>query len=369
MTHQKPYTWVAMLAIEFALTPSRVNSISLHHGGWIYRHDRRDYDLNSCWLMKPRYNCMGDTRRPLAAEWWYVPDLTAPENTWRDLLIANTDTDVNDHAEHTGLRGAIRACERYQQQESKPAKAPINGKRMINLLFAGDSHLRQMFEAMACRWRDFVTGGTLVTGPLDRPAMSNRVLGKRGKMKRFLNRSDTILSPIEQIQRPDNAPNAMNPPCHYSLDSSSYYKGGQFPPKQEPAEEMCTDDLARIEYLDTLRIYYIFRSYAYEGELETVLRDYLGVDPQDIDIVVHNENQNLDIKWSSTNRSPHFLDFSDVRGILQKQLQRDAGTAYGATNAKMEDDGHPCLPGIPDDEIDVLFVALLTESEIITTAR
>lgn len=348
-------------------------AISLRHGGWFHRHDRDDYNLSSCWLMKPRYNCMGDVRRPLPSEWWHVPDTSEPDNTWRKLLVAH-NTAADDIAERSGLRGAIRACERYcqcQQNDGHVTKAnvPGPGKRMINLLLAGDSHLRQAYEAMACRWRDFVTGGSLITGPLDRPAMSNRVLGKRWQPKRTLNRSDTILTPIEKIKRPSYTQNPMNPPCHYNLESASYYKGGRFPPMQEPAEEICMDDLATIEFLNTLRITYVFRSYAYEGDLEAIFREYLDIDPQHIDIVVHNADQNLDIKWSSTEKKPHFLDFSKVHGVLEYQMTRDASSKYGATNAKYQDDLHSCLPGIPDDEVDILFVALLTESAITDAAR
>ena len=39
-------------------------------------------------------------------------------------------------------------------------------------------------------------------------------------------------------------------------------------------------------------------------------------------------------------------------------MKRDVGHAYGATNAVLRDDNHPCLPGIPDDEVDLLFSAL-----------
>ena len=39
-------------------------------------------------------------------------------------------------------------------------------------------------------------------------------------------------------------------------------------------------------------------------------------------------------------------------------MKRDVGHAYGATNAVLRDDNHPCLPGIPDDEVDILFSAL-----------
>ena len=49
--------------------------------------------------------------------------------------------------------------------------------------------------------------------------------------------------------------------------------------------------------------------------------------------------------------------FSILDGLGIKLL-RDAGSQYGATNARTTDDDHACLPGLPDDEVDVLFAAV-----------
>ena len=43
-------------------------------------------------------------------------------------------------------------------------------------------------------------------------------------------------------------------------------------------------------------------------------------------------------------------------------MRRDIGHLYGATNGVKINDGHPCMPGIPDDEVDILFSTLLTKS-------
>ena len=57
-------------------------------------------------------------------------------------------------------------------------------------------------------------------------------------------------------------------------------------------------------------------------------------------------------------RNATWVDFDMVRATLKAELRRDAGTAYGATNAGTRDDHHPCLPGPPDEEADLLFAAL-----------
>ena len=46
-------------------------------------------------------------------------------------------------------------------------------------------------------------------------------------------------------------------------------------------------------------------------------------------------------------------------------MTRDLGRLFGATNGKFTDNGHPCLPGLPDDEVDVLFATLATVSRSI----
>ena len=64
--------------------------------------------------------------------------------------------------------------------------------------------------------------------------------------------------------------------------------------------------------------------------------------------------------------APLALDFDPVRETLKAQLlvamRRRAppgeAVSVGSFNARLHDDPHPCMPGIPDDEVDLMFAAL-----------
>ena len=58
--------------------------------------------------------------------------------------------------------------------------------------------------------------------------------------------------------------------------------------------------------------------------------------------------------------APLLLDLDGVRGALMAQLRGAMGgnATIGATNARYVNDPHPCMPGLPDDEADVMFAAL-----------
>ena len=63
----------------------------------------------------------------------------------------------------------------------------------------------------------------------------------------------------------------------------------------------------------------------------------------------------------SVDRKKQLIDFGPVRTNLGAQLERDAGDSYGVTNAKFQDNSlHNCMPGLPDDEVDILFTAIGT---------
>ena len=101
----------------------------------------------------------------------------------------------------------------------------------------------------------------------------------------------------------------------------------------------------------------------------------LGIDSlDDVDVLVCNERCGLKGAYHRAfvkrfrehdlacvrrgGKRRHFIDFGRVRATMRKQLLRDSGSQYGATNAQTTADDHACLPGLPDDEVDLLFVAI-----------
>lgn len=194
-------------------------------------------------------------------------------------------------------------------------------------------------------------------------------------------------------------------PCHGD-DPEKWYKNASV------GGGDCGDHLARVEFGDALHAFFVFRPWAYSVPLAGLLETKLGLELAEIDALVCNEHCGLAAPRPRENQSaprlrgdalsslveilakfgpgptpavaqapgdrPHrprqrfrrevdaacpakkvaFVDFGRVRATLQKHMLRDAGRLYGATNARYVDDGHPCLPGLPDDEVDYLFAVL-----------
>lgn len=156
-------------------------------------------------------------------------------------------------------------------------------------------------------------------------------------------------------------------PCHGD-DPDKWYKNASV------GGGDCGDHLARVEFGEALHAFFVFRPWAYSVPLAEVLETKLGLRLSELDALVCNEHCGL----AAPGEKPHrprqqfrravdaacpgkktaFVDFGRVRATLQKHMLRDAGRLYGATNARYADDGHPCLPGLPDDEVDHLFAVL-----------
>ena len=249
----------------------------------------------------------------------------------------------------------------------------------------GNSFMRQVFEAAVCRWSNNITGGRLRTKG---PAITRRILPHESHLSRLSGQT------------------TMAPPCHGQFVGgekpvSTFYRGGLPEAQAVPLNATdtrlcgrhghpsatgtglqfcgfpaCSDDLATIEFDGRLRLHFVFRPYAYAYGLAMILK-LLGVHPNHVDVVVCNDRCDRKltrIAWARTlgglykSRENHtgktaakgafFLDFSKVRATMQAQMLRDVGRLYGATNAVLTDDGHPCMPGLPDDEVDILFQAI-----------
>ena len=158
---------------------------------------------------------------------------------------------------------------------------------------------------------------------------------------------------------------SMNPGCHgghHSVKISKFYKDG--PPQ---SLDWCTDELVWLEFEKTLRIYYMFDPWMRTEGIDDALKMF-GSGLDQMDVLVCNECNQLtkgekDSFFQSDDAAvkKQFIDFGPVRTNLRAQLERDSGDSYGATNAISQDDSlHCCMPGLPDDEVDILFTAIAT---------
>ena len=108
--------------------------------------------------MKARYNCDGDSRPEQALAYRYVQRLA----------------DGLKSAPGRGHGGQLLPLHRAL----KLVRSMGDGRGRVNMLMVGHSYLRQVFEALACRWRDNVTAGILSVGPPRVTAMTQAALKK-----------------------------------------------------------------------------------------------------------------------------------------------------------------------------------------------
>jgi hypothetical protein len=121
----------------------------------------------------------------------------------------------------------------------------------------------------------------------------------------------------------------------------------------------CNDNLAMVEFGHSVRFYYVFRMQRYENMTDV----YTFVGMMDVD--------SLDVfLWNSknirNNQAKHQAGWVENLSPLLKHLKtiqrRDSGMYFGADNPWITNppDNHPCMPGIPDDEVNLLLFMLVT---------
>ena len=157
-----------------------------------------------------------------------------------------------------------------------------------------------------------------------------------------------------------------------------------------------------VEFSRRLRVYYVFRPGVYRHRLRELIDGRggagLGLAYEAVHAVIGLESFGFgkakaaraffdDLRaarqraggTAGSGDAPFVLDFDPVRQTLSAQLlsamtKRTRGDAtrcgggedariaakctVGAVNARQTNDPHPCLPGLPDDEIDLMFAAL-----------
>mmetsp|Transcript_26475 Transcript_26475/g.67248 ORF Transcript_26475/g.67248 Transcript_26475/m.67248 type:complete len:327 (+) Transcript_26475:238-1218(+) len=305
----------------------RCGSLPISLGGWQLRHDRKHYDWSSGWLMRARYNCQEDSRQPPAAAWVHLPYRNS-NKTWNDI--------VQEHGGH--LKVAERAV----------PNSPFCNRTMrkgIHVLILGDSYLRQVFEAFANRFRKHVTAGAVNTAS---PPILSMTRPKRVSVANF--------SFLRWPSRP-----TVLPGCH-GFNISAFYKASS-----PFSLQRCEDNLAWLEFNDSLRLYFVFRPYAFSEDLRVVLQRLADVKLEDMDFLVCNDRcgglgdriRRSFLASCPTRRADRYaIAFDPVRAIIRSQLHTTARSSYGATNGMRTNDAHACMPGIPDDEVDILFAAI-----------
>ena len=268
---------VILLAAQFAVarrtasahtasSSASSNQIDIGTGGWVRAKARGAYDA-SCWLMKPRYNCQGDSRPEQAAN-------------YRWLLDRRNEASVPATAFDGTLEGATRVASFLRR-----GHCGSDRQRPTTLLLLGNSFLRQIFESLACRWSTNITAGVISTGaPREMEMVWAQLskLGRHGSLSPH-NRNLTRL-PVSIAN--GGAQVTYVPGCHGKRDElAQYYSAppGVLPRRAAvPPQELddCNDDAAVLEFgggkgreqSSVLKVAFVFRPISYRERLVEVRR-------------------------------------------------------------------------------------------------
>lgn len=319
------------LCFSLNLIERKLRTLNLTHvGRYVPANKSMDgpprYDHLSCFVMKARYNCATTaTTGDRATDW---------------RLVLNTTKDGEDCSPRALVErfgGPVALAEdlqsRVTQEKSKP----------YVVVFHGNSFLRQMWEALTCIWRHQITNLLLQQGG---PDISLAGLRDRGPID--THEIGTILrNPSDEMG------------CHGSTNLRGYYESDITVPS---TIRDCNDNIAMVEFGNKIQFYYIFRPWVYANV--TGVYDKVGLMANDIDVLVFNDGENKKYPQSIREQlGAGVFDESIVWDLDEfKRIQvRDTKRWFGATNpwVTMPPDNHPCMPGVPDDEADLLLFLLL----------
>jgi len=305
-----------------------------------------------CPWMKPRYNCAKSKKQAYGE---------SPVD-WKLTLQDGSEQCILWDLVHD-LEGPIGVGERLLHRRRSKAKKE-NGEdefkeRPLIIAMFGNSYMRQIFEALKCSWSNDITYTVMqknskldisIAGLKKRKGAPVRIdeLGKMERMPQIWQGGD-LCDLEDEHEFYEDVPT----PLHCSK-SNTY-----------------SDNVAVVEFGRKIRFYYLFRPQIYE-DLPGVLKEKLDLDPKDVDVLLFNDGQDETIKENS-----NLLDIFSASGAWQRRLLwpywsfketqlRDIGRWFGADNPWItsKPDGHACMPGPPDDEVNLLMYLLYSNSVI-----
>ncbi|KAG7342635.1 hypothetical protein IV203_020579 [Nitzschia inconspicua] len=395
--HPTPEMWLKQEFPE-CIVPS--STIRLKQGGRYIYYDANSetnnvprYDHETCFVMKARYNCaknINDDDRLVAS---YI---TTKLKTNKLLGINSTTTTTTTPIEASNFKFVYQQQTDIETSKNKKdnnnvvtatgfcdfakvgrsLKGPVGlsdfllldqatnnnitnddtvhsppKHRTINVLMQGNSYVRQMWESLVCSFRSDITAIQVLMGG---PEISTEALKARHNSKIVVDELGTVWSNLTQIQ---------NGGCHAhhpSLNMKDMYRPGVTVPSNTQG---CNDNIAMVEFGHQIRFYYIFLPRLYETTALQSIYDESWWNLTHIDVLVFNSNQQTS-PFHSTDR---VVSVEDWKHTLKNVQVRDTGIFWGADNPWIDNppDGHPCMPGMPDDEIHLLLFVLLTGYDVV----
>jgi len=207
------------------------------------------YDIDTCPIMKARYNCFTNSKSKHAAAYQWKMVLQAP------TVVTNTSSDATSYCDLRAfaedLNGPAGLARWYRENHRTDS---ASDRTHYNIAMFGNSFLRQTWESLTCMWRDQLTK---LTVQQNGPDISLAALQQRTHAVRLAEMGSSI-----DLDLPPW--NATTLGCHGGTDeiNQAFYEHGLAVPKTIPN---CDDNIGSAEFNGTFRIHYVFRPSIYES--------------------------------------------------------------------------------------------------------
>ena len=281
---------------------------------------RYDY---TCKIMKARYNCAHEPKRKDVASDWILGFNSTAGNVclMKDLLHMSG-----------GIESVSRHIERWSHRNISDHKTHI--------LLTGNSYMRQIFEAIVCNYHSEHGLIKSVEVALGGPEMNMRSLLANPKLE------------ISDLGVSVDLGNLTG--CHASTNITQWYESSVSLP---PDNAECRDDVARVEIANMV-FYYVFRPYAYRNMSQIFTAR--GWNASTFDVIVSNENKATDYMSSFVSNKIRVINIASMLPYFHTMQMEQLHKWFGADNVGIYNvpDGHACMPGVPDDEVDTLLFML-----------
>eukprot|EP00934_Nitzschia_sp_Nitz4_P007646 Nitzschia sp. Nitz4//scaffold18_size181773//87889//89020//NITZ4_001919-RA/size181773-augustus-gene-0.163-mRNA-1//1//CDS//3329540023//7636//frame0 len=331
----------------------------------------------NCFVMKARYNCA-------------YPPASSSTNWTADTSKEDQPKEASSYklvwkAKHAGKKkkGTRKMCDLRAIMEY--AGGPIgvakllqiadssgentkeeNATPVLQVLMQGNSYLRQVWEALVCGFRYQITDWRLLmNGP---PVSKSYIESRMGKllvpreMGQVMNAYE--MESILEQKHENGGPQFMDPRsmgCHAPSKYESmetYFRSNVSIPSTIPG---CSDDIAMVEFGSSIRFHFLFHPWRFNDESLVDLYQSLEL-PLDGDI--HSmvwEGGESNVRRLTPQR---VVPFDLLLPAITAAQNHSIGQVFGADNPwiKNPPDDHPCMPGIPDDEVNIMLFLLLTEA-------
>ncbi|KAL7565170.1 hypothetical protein ACA910_003359 [Epithemia clementina (nom. ined.)] len=305
-----------------------------------------------------------------------VASILQARRRWRGRLRHPNNNHFNDDPQTKTEQG-----EQHEQEPEEKGRPPSSARsqRPVNVVLLGNSFMRQVWESLACQYSSIITQGFFQNGGADisLASMEARNGGLIGAQELG------ELVPFSAAANPDILQHHRQV-CHgytgsmkkfYRLDNSTTTSTTTLLlPRLSP---QCNDDLAMMQLGHDLRFWYVFRPTS-QQDLNATFH-YMGLRTTEIDHIVWNSDPlSLAIQNYTLRDTAHLQQFLNTAGIsiplesitklqfmpnfLKKQQARQGPVHhfFGADNPGMHTvpDMHPCMPGLPDDQVAILLFTL-----------